>query len=575
MTKSNVINKKAPGLDFILDHPYISAFIACMVAHFTTFVDNTLMPTNSYIILTVATCAFVLYVVNLYTKEKGIDKAYSIVAKIGVILIVFFLAVGYQAAEIKGIFHIIIGGGLALMLFWMIWRKGDRNKAIIVLILTLCFLLKFYYAFKTSMYVRQHDIGSFDGEHGHFAYIQYIYDNWSLLDKDPRPYWQFYHPPLHHTISAIWMWINLNVFGTGINPAREGIQTLSLFYSMVIIITAYKILEHFKVKGVPLYAALTVVAFHPSFVLLAGSVNNDTLSIALEMLAVLFTLKWSENQTMGGIVKIALCVGLAMMTKISTAVVAIPIGIVLVMVLIKNRREKSSELMLQYAVLGMISFPLGLGYQIRNFTKFGVPITYVQELSKDIDQYLGEGNFISRITDFSFYQFENVFLAWGWNENVGYNETNPLIALMKTAMFEESIREGTFPSGTILGFIAAALFWVSIIIAIVAFVAMIIVLVRKCAMNVYEKVLCGSFWLVTMVSYYKMAYDYPFVCTISFRYVTPVIILGVIFLGVLAKKLDEGETKAGKIFNKSLLALSVTFASLSMIAYTVVSKVLF
>ena len=221
----------------------------------------------------------------------------------------------------------------------------------------------------------------------------------------------------------------------------------------------------------------------------------------------------------------------------------------------------------------MISFPLGLGYQIRNFVKFGVPITYVQELSKNIDQYLGEGNFWSRITDFSFYQFESVFLAWEWNENVGYNETNPLIALMKTAMFEESIREGTFPIGSFLGFIAAALFWVSIVIAIVAFIAMIIVIIRKCAMNVYEKVLCGSFWLVTMVSYYKMAYDYPFVCTISFRYVTPVIILGVIFLGVLGKKLSDGGTRAGKIFNKSLLTLSIIFACLATIAYSTVARI--
>ena len=558
-------------MSFIIAHPYLCALIACLVAHFTTFVDSGLVPTNSYIILTVATGVFVFLFINVYLRKAKAEKKYVVLTAVWVAFLMLLLAIGYQSTEYKGVFHIVIGCGLAFLLFWMLKQEGENEKAIVVLILALCFVLKFYYTFKTSMYVRQHDVGSFDSEHGHFAYIQYIFDNWSLLDADPRPYWQFYHPPLHHTISAIWMWINLKVFGTGINPAREGIQTLSLFYSMVIIITTYKILEHFKVKGVPLYTALTIIAFHPSFTLLAGSVNNDTLSVALAMLAVLFTLKWAEKQTMGGIVKIAFCIGFAMMAKISTAIVAVPIGIVLLMVFIKHRREKWSELVVQFGILGAISFPLGLGYQIRNFVKFGVPITYVQELGKNIDQYLGEGNFLERITDFSFYQFENVFLAWGWNENVGYNETNPLIALMKTALFEESIREGTFPSGTLLGFIAVALFWMSIVLAIVAFVTMIIVLVRKCAMNVYEKVLCGSFWLITMLSYYKMAYDYPFVCTISFRYVTPVIILGVIFLGVFGKKLTESDSKAGKIFNVLLLASAIVFAILAFLAYVAVS----
>ncbi|MBO5313394.1 MAG: glycosyltransferase family 39 protein [Clostridia bacterium] len=575
MSRSDSTELRLKQVNFISKHPYLCAFIACMVAHITTFVDSGLVPSSSYIILTLGVGAFGVYFVRTQIRPKKRERLIINLSSVGVIIAVLVLAGVYQSVSIKGVFHIVLGFLLVLMMCYMLRESKDLEKTVVIMIIALSFILKFYYVFRTSMYVRQHDLGSFEGEHGHLSYIQYLYDNQARIDKDPRPYWQYYHPPLHHIISAAWMWLNLDILGTGINPAREGIQTLSLFYSMVIVITVYLILKHLKVKGIPLYASLTVIAFHPSFILLAGSVNNDTLSIALVMLSVLFTLKWTENQSFLGIVKIALSVGLAMMAKISTAVVAIPIAIVFLMVFIKNCKENGRELVLQYTTLGAIAFPLGLGYQIRNLVRFGMPITYVQELSKNIDQFLGEGNFIQRITDFSLYQFKSVFLAWEWNDVVGYNETNPLIALMKTAIFEESIREGTFPVGSPANLMATALFWVSVVIAIFAFVAMILVLVRKCKMNAYEKVLCGSFWLITMISYYKMAYDYPFVCTISFRYVTPVIALGVIFIGVFTDKLRQSKSKAGRVVSISLLSISIIFALLSIGSYTVVSQIHF
>ena len=340
---------------------------------------------------------------------------------------------------------------------------------------------------------------------------------------------------------------------------------------MVIIITAYKILKHLNLKGVSLFAPLCVVAFHPTYIILSGSVNNDVLSIALSTLAILFTLEWAREPSFKGIIKLALSIGLAMMAKISTAIVAIPIGIVLLIVFVQRAREDIKSLILQFTTLGAISFPLGLGYQIRNLLKFGMPLTYVQELGKDIDQFLGEGNFIERITDFSLYQFKTEFLAWAWNENAGYNETNPLIALLKTAIFEESIREGTFPRGTAAQLLSTSLFWLSVVIAATALVAMVIVLIKKNTLNPASKVLLGVYYLISMLSYYKMAHDYPFVCTISIRYVTQTILLGAIFIGVMMQMLREKNKKIYKIINISLLSLSVLFAALSTLAYVIVS----
>lgn len=558
-------------LNFISSHPYLCAFVACFIAHTVTFVNDGLLPTNTFIISTVFVGILALYTVKHYIKPKKYEKIIIGVAMVGAVLLVAFLAYTYRDFEYKSIYHILIGFAIAVILCSFLKDCHDREKVIVILIIALSFVIKFYYVYKTSMYTRQHDLGAFNTEHGHLSYIQYIYDNKDLLDKDPRPYWQYYHPPLHHIISAVWMWINLNIFNTGINPAREGIQTLTLFYSMVITITSYKILKHFNLKKMALYASLIIVAFHPTFILLSGSVNNDILSVALMMLSVLFALEWAKEPSFKNIIKLSFAIGFAMMAKIATAIVAIPIAIVMLTVFIKKCKTNGKELVLQFATLGVISFPLGLGYQLRNYAKFRMPLTYVQELSKDIDQFLGEGNFIERITDFSQHQWEYEFLAWEWNSNVGYNETNPLIALLKTAIFEESIREGTFPRGTAAALLSTSLFWISVAIAAIAFVAMIIMLIRKGSLDINGKVLFGVFYVASMISYYKMAHDYPFVCTISMRYVTQTIIIGALFLGVFMEKLKEKNTLANKIINIALLSASILFAALSTGAYMIVS----
>jgi len=65
----------------------------------------------------------------------------------------------------------------------------------------------------------------------HAGYITYLLQHHQLPDFDPRGHWQFYHPPLHHMISALWLWLSEHVFGISNAAAQESLQTLSLFYA--------------------------------------------------------------------------------------------------------------------------------------------------------------------------------------------------------------------------------------------------------------------------------------------------------------------------------------------------------
>lgn len=551
-------------------HPYICAFIVCVGTtpfYFGSLENITHTAVMLEFLSLLIAGAFILYkryISDSITKFSAICS-FAIWACADLMGIHF-----YQQAQNKLKWHFIGGILLVLLFYAKYYCKDFKRQLNSFLIIGASSVLKFCYVMATSVYTRQNDIGDFNGDIGHAGYISYLLTNHSLLNSDVRDRWQFYHPPLHHAISAVWIYICDNFFHTGIDPARESLQSLTLFYSITIIITAYRILRHFKLEGMSLYIPLVIISFHPAFILLSGSVNNDVLSVALMMGAVICTLKWYENKTLKNILKIALCVGLGMMTKLSAALVAIPIAFIFLIVFIKNFKASGKKLFGQYAAFGIVCVPLALWYQIRNYINWNVPITYVQEMGKDSTQYLGDRSFISRITDFSFYQFQHCFEQWDWFDDNGqlltYKEFNPLIAAFKNSLFGESIYEANFAHGYMLS-ICKIFFWLGIIIAAAAFIAMVIVLIRKKSMPFIGKSFFGAFYLVIMVNYYNMQKNYPFICTMNFRYITPTVIIGCLFTGVLLKNLKSENHKAAKAVTVTLSTAAVLFAGLSSWIY--------
>ena len=64
-------------------------------------------------------------------------------------------------------------------------------------------------------------------------------------------------------------------------------------------------------------------------------------------------------------------------------------------------------------------------------------------MSVKSDQYLGDQSFLSRVLDFSPHQVAKVFEQWLHYDASGYNEYNPLITLLKNAVFGEYINQYT------------------------------------------------------------------------------------------------------------------------------------
>ena len=503
-------------------------------------------------------------------RYEGISTK-RVVIFIALLILADIIAVRlYTQSQSKAMWHFAGGCSVIVILYYLADIKKYRTQLNALLIMGLGFCLKLYYVLVTSVYTRQHDVRSFGGDSGHAGYIEYLLFEHKLPDFDIRERWQFCHPPLHHAISALWIYVNENIMQVGHNQARESLQTLTLFYSVCIIISAYKIFRYFGLNGKALYIPLMIVSFHPAFILFSGSINNDTLSAALVMGAVVCTLKWYREQSLKNIMKIALCVGFAMMTKLSAATVAPPIALVFLIVFIKKFKEEWERLLGQFVCFGIVCVPLGLWFGVRNYIKWKVPLMYVQKMDKSELQYIGNMPFLKRITDFSLHQYASPYEQWAYLDESravqNYNEHNPLITIMKNSLFGEFINENCFHSGSYVNTVSNIFFWLNVIIAGTAFVSMIVICFKKGAAKLTEKMFLVSFYIMMMASFYKTSADYPFTCTMNFRYITPTVIIGAAYIGLALKAINK-ETIGGRYAAKSLYGEAILFSFSSGIIY--------
>ena len=372
-------------------HPYLCSLFVCLLLNALYFGGEAYLAQNAVLLETLALLAAGAAVLWRLVRYQPQKKPTAVCVSVVYTLLVLAGAWCYHEARHSGLWVLVGGCAVLSGLFWLTRKQyHNQRRRVSLLLLGTSFLLKFFYVCYTPITRRQHDVGKFGDADNHAGYITYLLQHHQLPDFDPRGHWQFYHPPLHHMISALWLWLSEHVFGISNAAAQESLQTLPLFYAMAIVITAYRILRHFRLEGMALYVPLAVVAFHPSFILFSGSINNDALSVVFILGAVLWTLKWYEKQTWESIVKIALCIGLGMMTKLSAAMVAIPVAAVFLVVLARQLRQRNWRILGQLGGFAVICFPLGLWYPVRNLVRFGVPLTYVQEMPENSVQYLGE-----------------------------------------------------------------------------------------------------------------------------------------------------------------------------------------
>ncbi len=448
-----------------------------------------------------------------------------------------------KTREMSGtVFSVMSLTALLLLAGFLLYEKKLNTQNAALLIMAAGFVIRLDYVIYTplseTVRVRQHDLFAFGGTKGHSAYIEHFYNNgFSLPNFDPTTRVQFYHPPLHHLLAAMWMRI-LTTFGMSYSRAVGSLQFLTLFYSSCCMLVSERIFTKLRINGLPKLLAISIVAFHPTFIILAGSVNNDILSILFILLSVYSTLVWYEDPTVKNILYIALSIGLGMSTKLSAALVAIPIALVFLIKLISDKKNVIENIR-QFCIFGTVCLPLGLWFSIRNNIRFKVPFTYVQRLSEESDQYIGDKTVFERLFDFSYHPFENVFLnriATG----ADFYEYNPFVAIVKTSLFGEYCFKDIAPYCRIL-------LIMNIIMIVLSLAATLMFVVKKSKqVDKTEKIFLVFFQILMFVYYIKFCFDFPHNCSMDYRYIVPTCILGALFIGASLQQfeIDNGKKKA-------------------------------
>ena len=471
-----------------------------------------------------------------YNKIKIFSPDSAFLAILSAFILVVFAFIypqnSYSHEENTVISEIILTSTIVLCFSFAFYKykNGNLSTDTIILLLFICgFAFRLFYVIKHPYYANQHDVESLKSS-GHLKYI-YNVSQGELLPKTND--WQFSHPPLHHLLAGFIVDITKNLGGST-QSGFENVQLLTCFYSTLFMTVGYKILILCGVSRKIIVYCSALLAFSPIFSILAGSINNDTLSILLFMLAFYYLLKWNSLPCYKYAIISGIFAGLGMMTKFSVAVICVVSAITVLIKNIFSKKLKFKNLLGQSISYLSFALPLGLWFQIRNMILFNQPLGYVAPISTDSALFIGDISIIKRL-----------FLPFS-SEQTGvyvdvWNEHNLWHYLSRNSLFGEY----NFGNEGIARIVVIANI-ILILLVIVAFIYLLIFVKNEKGTITPLSVLL----IIQMLFFIYFNIKYPFGCSMDFRYIVPILFVAVFLLGIAGSKLENrnGVISRGFIF---------------------------
>lgn len=467
--------------------------------------------------------------------------------------------------------------GFVFVIFFAAYRIVTNNpldeKTIIFLIFVLGFLFRLTYIHETSYLIRQHDVG---GKNGHYEYIMKFFNHQKLPDINIKSAWQYYQPPVWHYICALFLHIQVSL-GIAIKTALENLQLITLFCSSAIMLVSYKLFKLFGIKKNALIIAFSVIAFHPTFIILSGSINNDVLSLLFALVSVYLAVKWYREPKFSTILLLALSIGFSMGVKLSGGLISVGVAVLFAIRLFGKKINNKLNLIGQFASFGVLCVPIALWWQVRNYIKFGIPFTYVPMLSNTNSQYIGFRSTFERLFDFSSLFENGVYPARAIEskaEFFEYYEYNIPLGALKTSVF------GEYYIGfeSVIGrFFANILFYSALILVVISLIGAVYLVVKAIKnkkINEYFSVSELYFILICHIvivfSYIKFCFEFAHFCTMDFRYIAMTVVFGALYLGLLMNGREKNNKMFDKVLNYSVVTTLVLFAVSSIALYVTV-----
>ncbi len=445
---------------------------------------------------------------------------------------------------------------------WIPFRKPEYIESRIRLCMLGGVFMRGFYGFLMNAHTLQNDIGSFQEQnYGHLGYIYQIYTE-GLPQVSPIGRSQFYHPPLHHSLAAGFLKV-CNGLGLDMAEAAEYLQVLSLLYGFATLVVVHLIAKELGISAKGRLVIIMVASYFPYGIMMGGAINNDPLATLMMLSAVYFTLRWYHRMSWQDIVCMALAIGLAMMSKLSGAMIA-PMMAWVMLRKAWQERAQWKKVLGQFACFGCIAFPLGLWHSVTQWLKYEVPLGFVPSPSLKSGQALMEFTEIQRFFDF---QGALEYLPIRWNRFNGFVDHNIFTTMWKSGVFGE----GDFLDTSIsMKAAATPLFWCVGILLAALLVGSIWYLCADKQESAGKILLTGSA-IIIFYMYFLFCLNYPFVCTMNIRYVMVAIYLMMIMLGAAVERLwrycGEKGGKAQRIYGIATGVFATVYISGSVLMF--------
>ena len=410
------------------------------------------------------------------------------------------------------------------------------------------------YALYTPTTIRFHDLAPIDiSATGHAGYVLNLYENGAL---PPDNAFQYAQPPLYYALAAFSMQLYHLLTGlTNTVELFEAARLPSLLASCGALLVSYRIGQELGFKEKAMAWFLSICAFLPNHYLLAGRANPDGLAVFFIFWIVLYALRWHRAQTTRHTLCLALGFGLGMMTKLTVAVLAIPVGVMMVVVLWqKCVRARHWQPLWQFALFLAVAAPLALWHPIRNAILYAQPFGYVFEMSPDDPLYIGNLSLLHRLGLFNPRDlFSPLYIDWSTGTNV-------LLYTFKSSVFGEFSYDMDV-------FVPYALLLSNVALVTLSTLALVRVAWVSLRARTAPWLLLVGMHASMLLAYLALNLRYPFCCSMDYRYMVGTSLIGALALA-RAQELTTPEGKLSKAYTLLTQGALILFAASSVVMYT-------
>ncbi len=375
------------------------------------------------------------------------------------------------------------------------------------------------YTYNTNYMTRSYDT------EGHVAYVKYIAENHSIPNDEEC--WSCYHPPIYYVAGAF-VWTLTSQLGL---VETRALQWFSFSLSIILMIVGVKILM-LLLNGAPLVLASSLWLFWPVLFMISPRVGNDQLFFLAHVLCLWWCLKYILNKDGRCMILAGFMVALSFWTKNTGAVTALVFISAFVLGYFPRQSLKPSKSEMT-AIVVFIAFTFSVVLD-----KLFLDSALVGNLNS-LNSLMRVNSDVQNILFFDIKEFLTIPYTSGWHDEGGRQYM--LNYLAKTSMFGETVLDDSVAGRNL----AASMSFLLLGIVITAFVGFLKTKISKAYLLL---VLQAVYFFIALAALRIKA---PYGCSSDFRYVVPVLLSFVPFvgLGTFCKEGTLGWKCTGVVFS--------------------------